>query len=122
MLELFFHLVTYILGKVNSEMLTRLELQALLEEDLGSKNVYYHPPSNTKMSYPCYVYSFNNIDTRRADNKNYLFKGEWSITHIYKNIADEHVVEFLKKFPTARHTNHRYFDGLWHDYYSFTNI
>ena len=31
---------------------SRLALQSLLEELLGSKNVYYQPPENLKMVYP----------------------------------------------------------------------
>ena len=38
-------------------MKNRIELQTLLEELLGSKNVYYQPPNNLSMSYPAILYS-----------------------------------------------------------------
>jgi len=31
---------------------TRLELQNLLENILGSRNVYFQPPENLKLNYP----------------------------------------------------------------------
>jgi len=37
-------------------MAPRLELQALLEELLGSRNVYFQPPPEYQIQYPCIVY------------------------------------------------------------------
>ena len=38
-------------------MRSRLDLHEALCEALGSKNVYFSPRSNVKMSYPAIVYS-----------------------------------------------------------------
>ena len=38
-------------------MANRLDLQALLEDLLGSRNVYYQPPESDKMNYPAIVYA-----------------------------------------------------------------
>ena len=38
-------------------MANRLDLQALLEDLLGSRNVYYQPPESVKMNYPAIVYA-----------------------------------------------------------------
>ena len=35
---------------------TRLELQSVLEQTLGSRNVYFQPPASVKMKYPAIVY------------------------------------------------------------------
>ena len=43
-------------------MSRRTELQTLLEEILGSKNVYFQPPDTVSMKYPAIVYSLNRID------------------------------------------------------------
>lgn len=50
----------------------RLELHEKLCELLGSRNVYYQPPSNIKMKYPCIVYHPNPSEDRYADNLRYL--------------------------------------------------
>ena len=49
-------------------MTSRLELQAKLEELLGSEQVYYQPPESIKMSYPAIVYSKSRIETKKANN------------------------------------------------------
>ena len=64
---------------------TRLELQTILEELLGSRNVYFQPPSNLTMSYPCIVYSRDDADTRYADNDPYRLTWRYQITVIDKN-------------------------------------
>lgn len=50
----------------------RLELQSMLEEILGSRNVYYNPPATLTMKYPCIRYSFNGIKPTLANDAKYL--------------------------------------------------
>ena len=52
-------------------MRTRLELQSFLEEILGSRNVYFQPPTSFKMEYPAIVYARKNIINTFADNNVY---------------------------------------------------
>ena len=52
-------------------MATRLELQSMLETLLGSRNVYYQPPSSIKMEYPAIVYSRKNIKNNFANDNVY---------------------------------------------------
>ena len=53
---------------------TRLELQKKLEELLGSRNVYYQPPSTVKMAYPAIVYNRADFTFRHANDEKYLIK------------------------------------------------
>jgi len=57
---------------------TNIQLQKILEEILGSKNVYFQPPANIQLKYPCIVYSLSDIKDKHADNvhykRNYLYK------------------------------------------------
>lgn len=53
-------------------MVSRLNLQAEFEEILGSRNVYFQPPSSLKMKYPCIRYSKAGKDVRYANNKAYV--------------------------------------------------
>ena len=64
---------------------TRLQLQTLLEALLGSRNVYFQPPSTVKMKYPCIVYSLSDIDTKFADNIPYSNKRRYQLTAIDPN-------------------------------------
>ena len=58
-------------------MSSRLELQAMFEEVLGSRNVYFQPPPTVKMKYDATRYSLGGKDLKRANNKLYLFTNEY---------------------------------------------
>lgn len=66
-------------------MALQTELQTVLEALLGSGNVYFQPPPNVQMSYPCIRYKVSGIDVDRADNIAYRIGTEYEITHIDRN-------------------------------------
>ena len=76
----------------------RLEFQRLLESLLGSRNVYYDPPSTLKMNYPCIRYSLSGINTKHADDKKYLNKKQYDLIVISKKI-DPEVVDKILELP-----------------------
>lgn len=94
---------------------SRLELQAKLEELLGSNNVYYQPPESKKISYDCIVYKKSDIWHRHADNKNYTSMDEYELTLIYKNPDRPIAKEILEAFPYSRFQRHFTSDNLNHD-------
>ena len=63
---------------------TRLNLQAKLEELLGSKHVYYNPPENLKMEYPAIRYSKNDIENTYASNIKYISRDVYDLVVIDK--------------------------------------
>ena len=63
-------------------MAPRLNLQTSLEQVLGSRNVYFQPPENLKMSYPAIVYHLNDEWVRHADDMGYFRKKRYQITVI----------------------------------------
>ena len=91
----------------------RLELQTILENILGSRNVYFQPPSNTKLSYPCIIYNRSNIESRYANNTKYNTRVRYSLMLIGRSPESELVKELLKlpycsydRFYTADTLNH----------------
>ena len=52
-------------------MASRVELQTKFEELLGSRNVYYDPPTSIVMKYDAIRYSLSTIKSNYADNKYY---------------------------------------------------
>lgn len=98
-------------------MKTRFELHSLLESILGSKNVYFQPPTGLQMKYPAIVYSRNRIDNRNANNSVYLQNVSYQIIVIDKN-PDSEIVFKVSKLPLCRHDRHYKADNLNHD--SFT--
>ena len=63
----------------------RLALHEKLCTLLGSRNVYFDPPSNIHMNYPCIVYKRDPVSNRRADNIRYINWYPYSVQIISKD-------------------------------------
>lgn len=98
-------------------MASRLFLQTMLEELLGSRNVYYNPPESVKMKYPAIVYVRSSIDNVHANDSVYKQSNAYDLT-----VIDEHPEsEFVKKvskLPSCRWNRHFKSDGLNHDVFT----
>lgn len=70
----------------NLLVVRRRALNAILIELLGSKNVYFQPPSDVLIKYPCFIYNQSPIYTITADDKKYLYMGHYSLTYIDSNV------------------------------------
>ena len=97
----------------------RTELQSLLESVIGSRNVYFQPPSSMKLTYPCIVYSRSKIDPRFADNKAYIDNVRYSLILIDKN-PDSIYVKPISDLPYCSHTRFYVADNLNHDAFEIT--
>lgn len=73
----------------------RLEFDAILRNIIGS-NVYFQPPENFKMHYPCIRYELSSIDALYADNLAYRFKKAYQVTVMDKNPDSTYPDELLK--------------------------
>ena len=76
----------------------RLDLQSLFVSLLGSSNVYYQPPDQTKLSYPCIVYELEKNDVKYADNQAYNITKKYSVTVIDAN-PDSAIPDKIQKLP-----------------------
>lgn len=95
-------------------MASRLELQSKLEELLGSRNVYYQPPENLKISYPAIIYSKRDIDSTHANNINYVNFTSYSIIVVDRK-PDNPVILKILELPLSRYDRHYISDNLNHD-------
>jgi hypothetical protein len=98
-------------------MAGRLSLQTKLEEILGSRNVYYQPPSSIQMKYPAIVYSRSDIKSVMADDMVYITENVYDITVIDKN-PDSNVVAQIAKLSRCRYDRHFVSDNLNHDVFT----
>jgi len=94
---------------------TTLDLQNELKEILGSDNVYFQPPSNVKMHYPCFVFERGSGSQSFADNKTYRFTKRYKLTHIGYDPDDDIVETVVRHFSMCRYDRHFVNDGLQHD-------
>ena len=98
-------------------MSRRVELQTILENTLGSRNVYFQPPETVKMTYPCIVYSRNSVDATYANNSLYNHKIRYTVMLIDKN-PDSLIVDKLLKLPLCSFDRHYAKDNLNHDVFN----
>lgn len=95
----------------------RLELQTLLETILGSRNVYFQPPANVQMQYPCIVYNRDNADTKFAGNKPYRNVKRYQVTVIDRN-PDSVIPDKIAALPMCSFNRFFTADNLNHDVYT----
>jgi hypothetical protein len=94
---------------------TRPALQSLLEEILGSTNVYYQPPESIKLKYPCIIYSLADIYTRKADDRHYTMQKNYSVTVISRDPDNTIAESILLAFPMTNFDRRYVVDNLYHD-------
>lgn len=95
-------------------MAPRLELQTLLEEILGTNNVYFQPPTNVNIQYPCIVYKRDSADTTFADNNPYQNQLRYQIIVIDRD-PDGEVLEKISSLPLCRYDRFYITENLNHD-------
>lgn len=95
----------------------RPELHAILRDILGSKNVYFQPPSSISMKYPCIVYERSRIEAEHADNKVYKNDIQYTVTAVYLD-PDSDLPLKLSRLPKTRHSSHFVSDNLYHDVFA----
>lgn len=95
-------------------MVNRLELHELLCETLGSRQVYFQPPSSIRMKYPAIIYSRSRIGNKFANDSIYNQSYQYSITVIDED-PDSEIVERVSKLPMCSFDRHYTADNLNHD-------
>lgn len=93
-------------------MANRLDLDAYFKT--LTSNVYYQPPTSTRMTYPAIRYHRMTIDNEFADDNVYKQSIAYEVTVIDRN-PDSSIVFDVSKLPTCRHIRHYAADGLNHD-------
>lgn len=92
----------------------RLELHQILKNILGSNNVYFQPPSNTQLKYPCIIYERSDIDVKYADNLRYVNMVRYSMILIGRS-PESDLVERLLDLPYCSYDRFYTADSLNHD-------
>lgn len=81
-------------------MRTRAELDNTLRDILGTGNVYFQPPENLKMQYPCIRYTLYDIQVLHGDNRPFIKNPEYQLTLIDPNPDSEFVAK-LAELPAC---------------------
>ncbi len=63
----------------------RLKLSEILNSIKGVKKVYFDPPTNTKMEYPCIRYELSDRNANFADDDRYIKNSEYVVIFITRS-------------------------------------
>lgn len=95
----------------------RLDLHQILIDILGSSNVYFQPPQNLQMNYPCIVYRRDDANTQFADNNPYSHRKQYQVTVIDQN-PDSLIPDKVAALPMCVFDRFYTSDNLNHDVYN----
>ena len=95
----------------------RTDLQALLEATLGSRNVYFQPPSTVKMQYDAIRYVRKSIDNTFADDSVYKQDQAYELTVMYRD-PDSDLPMRISRLPKCSFDRHYAVDNLNHDVFT----
>lgn len=98
-------------------MASRLNLQKILEDVLGSRNVYFQPPESIKLKYPCIIYEEARGRSVRANNKLYMYRKRYNLILIDKD-PDTVIPDRIRELPLCDTDRIYKSDNLYH--FSFT--
>lgn len=91
---------------------TRLDLQKYLKT--FTNNVYFQPPENVKIKYPCIIYSRVGIDGTFADDNVYKIDHAYQLVYVHTD-PDDPMIDALALLPTCRFQREYVSDQLYHD-------
>lgn len=80
-------------------------------------NVYFQPPPDFKMVYPCIVYKRDDITVRFADNTKYKTSTRYQATVIDRN-PDSDIPDKVANLPLCSFERFFTTDGLNHDVFN----
>jgi hypothetical protein len=98
-------------------MAPRSELQTILEAVLGTRNVYFQPPANVQMQYPCIVYNRDSANTQFAGNTPYRNTKRYQVTVIDRN-PDSGIPDKVAVLPMCSYDRFFTADNLNHDVFT----
>lgn len=96
-------------------MAPRLELHQLLETFVD--NVYFQPPTNIQLQYPCIIYKRDYADTKFADDQPYSYITRYMVTVIDRD-PDSEIPGKVAAIPRSLFNRFYTADNLNHDVYS----
>ena len=95
-------------------MSDRLYLQAKFEEILGSRNVYFQPPTSVSMRYPAIRYKLKEFRTQSANNSSsYITSTGYECVLIMKE-PDTEYLQKIFQIPYCKFDRYYPADNLHH--------
>ena len=94
---------------------SRLELHTLLLT--LADHVYFQPPENTTLEYPCIIYRRDSADTKFADNRPFRYEKRYQVMVIDQD-PDSPIPDKVADLPSCVFDRHYTADYLNHDVFN----
>lgn len=91
----------------------RLLLHEKLSAIPGVKAAYFNSPGNTRMNYPCVLYSRTGERVRFASNGRYITRDRYTVTVIDRD-PDSKILPYVRELPFYSFDRYYPADGLSH--------
>lgn len=92
-------------------------LRGIVKARCGEENVYYQPPANLRMKYPCIRYELDKIRNRDANNRVYRQTVHYTVT-VIDTKPDSEMTAAMSLLEKVSHDRHFVSDNLYHDVFS----
>lgn len=99
---------------------TRTELHEILIglfEEGQEAHVYFQPPSNLDMKYPCIIYNRDDIRVNHANNAPYKQVKRYQLTVVYNSGSEIALSDKVSQLPMCSFDRAFTADQLYHDVY-----
>jgi hypothetical protein len=80
-------------------------------------HVYFQPPENIKLNYPCIIYRRDSAVTKFADNRPYRYKKRYQVMVIDQD-PDSPIPDKVADLPSCTFERHYTADHLNHDVFN----
>lgn len=98
-------------------MAPRLQLHEILKSLVPGVMVYFQPPTNVSLQYPCIMYMKDGAKTEFADNNPHLFTQRYAVTVIDQD-PDSIIPRLVAALPMCTFNRHFTADNLNHDVFN----
>lgn len=95
-------------------MAPRLDLHAIFKEILDTGQVYFQPPPDVQMEYPCIVYKRDFVLINYADDNPYKYMKRYLVTVIDRD-PDSAIPDKVRQLPMCSYDRFYTADQLNHD-------
>lgn len=95
------------------EALVNAMVQSGMRQADALKRVYFQPPGNVTISYPCIVYSLSGDANHYGNDARYVHHDQYSVTAITKD-PDSSLREHISRIPYCEFTNAFTSENLHH--------
>ncbi len=99
---------------MNSRSHNRESFHSLLFTTTRAEHIYYQPPKNVRMQYPCIEYHDQPWDSKFANNAPYTITRHYQVT-VIDPMPDSEWLMKLAMLPMCTFSRHYTSDGLNHD-------